>query len=249
MSRPWILGTRGSALAMWQAHRIHDRIREIDSGIEVSIVEIRTRGDHDQTTQWNASQARGVFVRELEAQLLDGTIDIAVHSLKDMPTVLPEGLALSCFPERQDPRDVLVSAAGWSIEQLPEACLVATGSPRRAAQLKAVRPDVRVRAIRGNVDTRLKKLESGSCDAVILAAAGLARLELSRLPIVPIAPEVLLPAVGQGALAVQTRSDDRERIDLFARLDDSAVRLCVETERSCLRKLDAGLKATLTSTS
>lgn len=243
MSGVWRLGTRGSPLARWQAQRVRDRVLGAGLASEVRLIEIATLGDRDATRMWRPEDPRGVFVTALEEALEDGRVDLAVHSAKDLPSATPAPFRLAAFPERHDPRDVLVTGDGKALDELPGAAVVATGSPRRSAQLRAARPDVEFRAIRGNVETRLRKLEEGRCDAVVLAAAGLDRLGLSRVPRRPLSPEICLPAAAQGALAVEVRAGDAAREAALAQLDDPEVRCAVETERACLRVLDAGCLA------
>jgi hydroxymethylbilane synthase len=186
---------------------------------------------------------RGVFVAELEQALLAGEIDIAVHSLKDLPVEETPGLAIAAIPRREDPRDALVARGGLSLVQLPPGAVVGTGSPRRACQVAALRPDLRIKGIRGNVDTRLRKVDEGQYDAVVLAAAGLSRLGCLNRATEVFSPDVFLPAVGQGALAVQVRADDQEAYEVAAALDDAATRAAVTAERALERRLGGGCHA------
>jgi hydroxymethylbilane synthase len=189
----------------------------------------------------------GVFVKRIEEALLADEIDLAVHSLKDMPTEQPEGLTIAAVPERHDARDALISVEGWKLDQVPSGTRVGTGSPRRRCQLLHFRPDLKVVPIRGNVDTRLTKLEKGEVGAVVLAVAGLERLGLDRLPMQPIAIDVCLPAVGQGALAVEIRADDPRSADLVASLNHAPSMARVEAERAFLRRLGGGCLAPATA--
>ena len=204
------IGTRGSHLALWQARRVIELLRDAHPATGYRIVEVSTRGDRDQDTPLHLTGGVGFFVKGLELALLDDEIDLAIHSLKYMPSRVPAGLALGAIPERGDPRDALVSQTGAGLNGLPPGALVGTGSPRRKAQLLGLRPELNVADIRGNVDTRLQKLKTPNYDAVVLAAAGLIRLgrEDQITEILP--PETVLPAAGQGALAIEIRADDEQ---------------------------------------
>jgi len=242
MGRKIVVGSRGSKLALIQAESIAARIREADPSIDVSICRIVTRGDRNRNVQLDRMAGIGVFVRELEEALLDGRIDLAVHSLKDMPTQMPSGLCLTAVAERLDPRDVLVSR-GEKLSELASGARIGTGSLRRAVQVKACRPDLEVGSIRGNVDTRLRKVADGEFDGVILAAAGLKRLgwEDKINEYLPVAH--FLPAVGQGALAVETRSNDREVIEAIAPLNHLPTWQGITAERAFLSALGGGCRA------
>jgi hydroxymethylbilane synthase len=237
------LGSRGSALALWQARHIAARLAEAWPGLDVAITIIKTEGDQRLDVPLTASGGKGVFVKEIEDALLGSTIDLAVHSLKDLPTDTPAGLTLAAIPVRHDPRDALISASARRVADLPQGAVVATGSPRRRCQLLAVRPDLKFTLVRGNVDTRLRKLEQGDFDALILAVAGIERLGLTAAPYTPIPLDVCLPAPGQGALALETRADDAESRRLVAVLDDPATASCVVAERAFLAALGAGCLA------
>ncbi len=225
------LGTRGSALALAQSGMIARAIER--RGTPVELVTIRTSGDV-ATGSLAAQGGKGLFVKEIEEALLRGQVDLAVHSLKDMPATLPAGLALVATPLRADARDVVVSAAGVGLERLPAGTRVGTSSLRRRALLAAVRPDLAVVELRGNVDTRLKKLASGEVDAVLLAAAGLARLGLAPSGAVPIDAARFVPAIGQGILALEARSDDVRVHAIVAALDDPTTRAAATAERAFL---------------
>ena len=237
-----IIGSRGSQLARWQAHWIQTRLEQLGEQCRIEI--IRTTGD--KITDVALSQVgaqvggKGLFTKEIEEALLAGAIDIAVHSLKDMPTELPDGLTLAAIPEREDPRDALI---GRKLEDLPAGARVGTGSLRRAAQLRALRPDLQIEDIRGNVDTRLRKLDEGRYDAIVLASAGLRRLGLENRIAEIFDPSVMCPAVGQGALAVETRDDDGAAFQIAKRLEDSATRSAVTAERAVLASLGGGCQA------
>jgi hydroxymethylbilane synthase len=239
-----IIGSRGSKLALWQAEWVKARLGELRPQLEVSIEIIKTSGDVLKHEPLAVIGGKGVFTKELEEALLRGRIDIAVHSLKDLPTVLPSGLVIAAVTEREDARDALVLRTGLtlthpSIKNLPESAVVGTSSPRRLAQLKHLRPDLSVKELRGNVDTRLRKLDAGEYDAVILASAGLLRLGLSERISAPVEIEEMLPAVGQGALGIETRAE-AETVGLLAPLEDGETRAACEAERSLLRALGGG---------
>jgi len=246
------IGTRGSALALWQAHHIADRLAHLH-GVEGELVRIRTAGDRMQSApvaQMNEvigaeSGGKGIFIKELEDALLAGTIDLAVHSMKDVPTEIPDGLAFPAITRREDPRDCLISRSGRSLKGLPAGARIGTSSLRRQAQLRHNRPDLEAVDLRGNVDTRLKKLDAGEFDAVVLAVAGVNRLgAISRVTQVMNA-DVMLPAVGQGALGIETRADDAPTSDLVAALDDAESRACVTAERALLHELQGGCQVPL----
>jgi hydroxymethylbilane synthase len=245
MARPLVIGSRGSKLALWQAEQARERLKLLSPGIEISIEIIKTTGDV-KNDPLSVIGGKGVFTKELEDALLDDRIDMAVHSLKDLPTILPDGLSISAICEREDARDALVLRAGLpadleaSLATVPEGAVVGTSSQRRLAQLKALRRDVTVRDLRGNVDTRIRKLDEGQYDAVILASAGLLRLGLkdrisARIPITE-----MLPAVGQGAIAIETRSDDEFTVRTTSKLDHHETRVACLAERAFLRGLGGG---------
>jgi hydroxymethylbilane synthase len=240
-SRTLRLGTRRSALAMAQAGRVADALR--GKGHEVALVEVVTDGDRSPASLTELG-GTGVFVTELRRQLLGGAIDLAVHSLKDLPTAAAEGLVVAAVPLREDARDALVSRDRTPLNQLAQGATVGTGSPRRAAQLRALGLGLHVVAIRGNVDTRLRRVAAGDLDAVVVAAAGLARLGRLDEAAELLDPGQLLPAPGQGALAVECRADDESLVDGVRRaLDDVATRAAVTAERAVLAALEAGCTA------
>ena len=202
---------------------------------------LTTKGDADRDASLDTFGGEGVFVKELERALVSGEIDAAVHSLKDLPTSLPDGLAIASVPERVDARDALISRAGAGLDDLPTGARVATGSPRRRAQLQHYRPDLRFTGIRGNIDTRLKKLEEpDGPDAIVLAVAGLQRLGWTDRISEILAPEVCMPAVGQAALAIETREDDQPTLEAARRIDDLPARRAVTAERSFLHRIGGG---------
>jgi hydroxymethylbilane synthase len=241
-----IIGSRGSQLALWQAHWVQARLEEL--GQESRIEIIKTTGD--KITDVGLSQigaqvgSKGLFTKEIEEALLARTIDLAVHSLKDMPTELPAGLTLAAIPEREDPRDALI---GRALENLGPGARVGTGSLRRAAQLRARRPDLQIEDIRGNVDTRLRKLDEGRYDAIVLASAGLRRLGWENRITELFNPGVLCPAVGQGALAVETRDDNGAAFQMARRLEHTESRTRVTAERAVLAALGGGCQAPIGS--
>ena len=234
------VATRGSALALRQTELVAAALQARWPGLGIELVTVRTTGDRDQSAPI-ASLGDGVFVRGVEAELLAGRADIAVHSAKDLPTAEPPGLVLAAFPARGDPRDVLVSRAGGTLADLHSGARLGTASPRRAALARALRPDLDVALIRGNVDTRLHKLNDGEYDALVLAAAGLERLDRAEQVSEYLDPRSWVPAPGQGALAVQCRTGDvAER--LLAPMDDAATRAAVTAERAVLRRLGSGCR-------
>jgi hydroxymethylbilane synthase len=236
---PAILGTRGSKLALVQAEECAKTLHE--SGIEVEVRIIRTTSEHLPDTPLAIIDQRDVFTRQLDEALLSGEIDLAVHSLKDVPTELPVGISLSAVTRRRDPLDVLVSDERYTLDDLPHEAVVATSSLRRKAQLLHYRPDVEVVGIRGNVDTRVRKMGEGAADAVVLARAGLERLGLDA-PHTVIPPDMVLPAVGQGALAVATMGDHPLRVPIREALNHEPTERAVLAERAMLRTLEGGCR-------
>jgi hydroxymethylbilane synthase len=232
------IGSRGSALALWQARFIAGRLAE--RGVESEIVVIKTSGDRFQYAQVASIGLKGVFIKEIEEALLDRRVDLAVHSMKDVPTEDTEGLEFPAVCEREDPRDALVSRRGETLASLPPGARVGTSSLRRQAQLRHARPDLQLLELRGNVDTRLRKLEAGEYDAIVLARAGLDRLGLSERISELLEPDVCLPAVGQGALAIETRREDDELNELVGRLNHGPTRAAVTAERALLAALQGG---------
>jgi hydroxymethylbilane synthase len=241
VSRVLVLGTRGSKLAMTQSATVA-RALELAAGVSVTLVEISTQGDRSSAAIEQLG-GTGVFVTALRERLLAGDVDLAVHSLKDLPTGPAPGLVVAAVPLREDPRDALVARDGLTLNELPAGARIGTGSPRRAAQLRALGREFEVVPIRGNVDTRLGKVGSGQLDAVVLARAGLARLgRLADITEV-LDPLTMLPAPGQGALAIECRSDDAELATMLALLDDAGTRAAVLAERTLLAELEAGCTA------
>ena len=238
---PLLLGTRASALAQWQAQWVAARLIELGHAVE--LVPIVTHGDRNQQAKIGSIGAQNVFTKEIQQALLERRIDLAVHSLKDLSTEPVEGLALAVVPRRGPVDDVLVWPTGGGIESLAEGAIIGTGSPRRRSQLHHVRPDLRIHDIRGNVDTRLAKLEAGRYDAIILAEAGLRRLGLERWIGETMPRDIMLPAVGQGALGIETRADDRAARAAVASLDDAPTHAAVTAERAMMAALEGGCLA------
>lgn len=238
-----VLGTRGSRLALWQANRVADLLRRRWPDLEAEVRTIDTRGDRRPDVSIPELGGKGVFTAELEAALLQGEVDLAVHSLKDLPTELPDGLATLGVPERADARDVLVWPGGdGGVDELPDGCVVGTSSLRRQAQLLARRPDCSVEPIRGNVETRVEKARGDDYDAVVLAAAGLLRLELDAAVTAYLDPPEWLPAPAQGALGLEGRSDDEATRTTVAAVQDPGVAAEVTAERAFLAEVEGGCR-------
>jgi hydroxymethylbilane synthase len=237
---PLRVGTRGSRLALWQADHVAARLEASHAGLRVERVIVRTLGDRRPEASLAEIGERGVFTREIEDALRKGSIDLAVHSLKDLPTRIAEGLELGAVLEREDPRDAFLSPVAPRLAALPEGARIGTSSLRRRAQLLALRADLKVLDLRGNVPTRLEKLERGECDAIVLARAGLLRLGLEGRIAEVFEPETLLPAVGQGAIGVQVRAGEPRVAGLVAALDHGPTRLATAAERALLARLEGG---------
>ena len=238
--RELVIGTRGSKLALWQAEWVHGRLRQLEPCLSVSLRRIKTTGDKILDTPLAAIGGKGLFIKEIEDALLRGEIDLAVHSMKDVPTRLPEGLEILAIPEREDPRDALISRDGATLDRLVAGARIGTSSLRRQAQLLNVRPDLSIQILRGNLDTRLRKLEDGEYDGIILAAAGIRRLGWTDRVTEYLSPDVCLPAIGQGALALEGRADDTFVRDVAARLEHRPSRMAVTAERALLERLEGG---------
>ncbi|ELC7280511.1 hydroxymethylbilane synthase [Aeromonas veronii] len=234
------IATRKSPLALWQANFVKDRLEALHPQLQVELVPMSTQGDKILDTPLAKVGGKGLFVKELETAMLEGRADIAVHSMKDVPVEFPEGLGLHTICEREDPRDAFVSNRFKAIAELPQGAVVGTSSLRRQCQLRAARPDLVIRDLRGNVNTRLAKLDAGEYDAIILAAAGLKRLEMAHRITAFIEPEQSLPANGQGAVGIECRLDDVELHALLAPLEHSETRARVLTERAMNRALQGG---------
>jgi hydroxymethylbilane synthase len=240
--KPLRIGTRASALARWQAESVQAQLAAL--GCAAALVLIRTSGDEDRQTPLRLLGGKGVFTKEIETALLENRVDLAVHSMKDLPTTLPDGLVIGAIGRREDVRDALISRERQALKDLPHGARVGTSSLRRQAQLRNRRPDLQLVDVRGNVDTRLAKLERGEYDAVVLAKAGLDRLGMSGRITEALAPDVCLPAAGQGAIGIEMRAPagnlDREIAIAVGQLNHAATRLAVETERAVLAGLSGG---------
>ena len=235
-----IIGTRGSKLALWQADYVEQRLREEYPGLQVTQKRISTKGDRILDVPLAKIGGKGLFTKELEEEMLSGSIDLAVHSLKDMPAKVPDGLMIAAVTKRLDPGDALVSNRFSSFSELPQGARVGTSSLRRRAQLLCARPDLTMIDLRGNVNTRLRKLDEGEYDAIVLAVAGLKRLGFADRIREVLPQTMVLPAVGQGALAIETRADDKETRDMLAFLRDDETICCAEAERSFLARVEGG---------
>ena len=235
-----VIATRGSRLALWQANHVKDSLEAVHPGLAVELNIIKTKGDIILDVPLAKVGGKGLFVKEIEEALLSGAADIAVHSMKDVPMELPEGLILGIVPEREDPTDLFLSVDYDSLENLPAGAVVGTSSLRRQAQVLAQRPDLEVVSLRGNVDTRLRKLTEGQFAAIIMATAGMKRLGLSVPKECPLAPPAFIPAVGQGALGIEFREDRKDLAEMLSFMEHRPTRICVEAERGLLAGLDGG---------
>jgi hydroxymethylbilane synthase len=235
-----VLGTRASKLALQQSHWVAEQVMRLTPGLRVELKEIRTSGDKILDVPLAKIGGKGLFVKEIEDALLTEGIDFAVHSMKDVPTQLPDGLDIVCVPPREDPRDALIAREARSLEELPQGARVGTSSLRRQAQLLHHRPDLAVDMLRGNLDTRIRKLRDGLYDAIVLAAAGLKRLGWQEHVTQYLPVKISLPAIGQGALGIEARRDDAFIISVLAKLEDKAARAAVTAERALLHRLEGG---------
>ena len=242
--KPVRIGTRGSLLAKWQAEYVRKRIFQA-TGVETEIVIIKTTGDSMQQAPFSQIGGKGVFIKELEEALLDEQIDLAVHSVKDIPTEVPSRLCFPAVCRRDDSRDALIGGQGETLSRLRHGARVGTSSLRRASQLRHARPDLDIREMRGNVDTRLRKVDSGEYEAIVLAKAGLDRLGMSGRITEVLSPDICMPAVGQGAIAVQARLKDTEISDALSPLDDNETRQSIVAERALLGALQGGCQVPL----
>lgn len=233
------IATRKSPLAKWQANHVADLLRALEPGLQVELHELMTRGDKILEVPLSQVGGKGLFVKEIEDALLNGDAQIAVHSMKDLPAIVAPGLVVAAIPTREDPRDALCSPRWKTLENLPRGARIGTSSLRRSAQLKAIRPDLQMEVVRGNVQTRLNKASEG-LDAVVLAYAGLRRLGLAEHATQVLSPEQMLPAVAQGALALEARADDAVTLARLAKLDDPETRFRVEAERGFLARIEGG---------
>ena len=239
------IGTRASALALWQAREVAARIAAQPAAPPVELVHVRTSGDQQSEVPLWQTRGQAFFTREIDRALLDEEVDVAVHSLKDLPTQLDAGLALAALLPRADPRDVLVSRSGTALAALPERARIGTSSLRRRAFLARLRPDATLLELRGNVPTRIERLQRGEYDAIVLAAAGLARLGLAQHATEYLAPESFPPAVSQGVIGICARSEDEATLRWLAALDDRDARLAASAERALLRRLEGGCQVPL----
>ncbi|GAB3259442.1 hydroxymethylbilane synthase [Chitinimonas naiadis] len=240
-----VIATRESALALWQARHIATRLEALYPGLKVELLGMTTQGDRILDVTLNKIGGKGLFVKELETALLEGRADLAVHSMKDMPMRLPDGFAIAAITEREDPRDAFVSNAYARLVDLPAGAVVGTSSLRREAQIRAVYPQLQVKPLRGNLQTRLGKLDAGEYDAIILAAAGLKRLGLGDRIKTALSPEESLPAPGQGALGIEIRADRAELLALLAPLNHAETADCVTAERAMSLRLDGSCETPL----
>jgi hydroxymethylbilane synthase len=239
------IGTRGSKLALVQSEWVRKEVQSRHPEVRVELVKIKTKGDKIVDAPLSKVGGKGLFVKEIEEALLKRDVDLAVHSMKDVPAELQKGLKLSVFPKREDPRDAFVSCLFKRVEELPQGASVGTSSLRRSAQLLHIRPDLQIVPLRGNVDTRLRKLDSGELQAIVLAAAGLKRLGLSDRITALLSPEVVLPAIGQGVLGLEVREDDQKTQDLISFLNDLETELAARAERAFLKELEGGCQVPL----
>lgn len=236
--RELVMGTRKSHLAVTQTNWVRTQLLQYHPSLSIELEKIVTKGDKVLDVTLSKVGGKGLFVKEIEQALLDNHIDLAVHSLKDMPAQLPEGLVIGCIPIREDVRDCLLSRNGWTLEELPTGSVIGTSSLRRQAQILAVRPDLIVKSIRGNLDTRIAKLRDGQFDAIVLAVSGLKRLNLCDEISEYLSIATMLPAVGQGALAIECRKDDREVLSLLQPIHDEATAIAVTAERAFLQAIE-----------
>ena len=234
------IGTRGSVLALWQANYVAEQIRRLPGAPPVELVRIRTEGDRITDKPLSEVLGKAFFTKEIEQALLDGTVDLAVHSLKDLATEMPPGLSLGAVLKREDPRDVLIARSGQSLDGLPTGASIGTSSLRRRALIGRWHPELKLVDLRGNVPTRIEKLEAGDFDAIVLAAAGVKRLGLETRISAYLPTEHVLPAVAQGAIAIQFREGDQATLDWIRPLDDPASHRAVIAERALLRRLEGG---------
>jgi hydroxymethylbilane synthase len=247
--RTIIVGTRQSALALTQTGQVVELLKQLaaEHGIacQFEIKKIVTKGDRILDVTLSKVGGKGLFVKEIEQALVDGDIDMAVHSMKDMPFELPEGLVVGAVPKREDPRDALITRGHRSLDELPQGALVGTSSLRRASQLQHLRPDLRIESVRGNIDSRLRKLDDENFDAILLAAAGLHRIGWQDRISAYLPPEICLPAVGQGALCIECRGGDAFMLDLLSRFQHEPTALAVRAERAFLGRLNGGCQVPL----
>ena len=245
MKKKIVIGTRGSQLALWQANWVKSEIEKRHPELEVSLEKIKTTGDKILDVPLAKVGGKGLFVKEIEEALLEGRCHLAVHSMKDVPTFFPEGLHLRCITEREDPRDAVFSRNNVKLMDLPKGARIGTSSLRRQSQLLAIRPDFQILQLRGNLDTRMKKLDNGDFDAIILAGAGVKRLGWADKITELLSPEISLPAIGQGALGIETPTADKYINELVSFFDHPETSYCVRGERALLKRLEGGSRHTL----
>lgn len=238
--RKIIIGTRGSKLALWQTEFVKKKLVEIFPEVEFEIKIIKTKGDKILDSPLSKIGDKGIFTREIEIELLNGEIDLAVHSLKDLPTKLPDGLTIGAVTEREDARDVLISKDNLSLYNLPQNAVIATGSLRRRAQLLHFRPDFKFVDLRGNIDTRFKKFDESNWDGMVLAFAGVNRMNYTNKISQLIPTDLILPAVGQGAIAIEVREDDHKILDMIEKINHKETELATKAERALLKRLEGG---------
>ena len=234
------LGARGSDLALIQMDTVRSMLEAVNPGISIEVKIITTEGDRNRVDPLSSFGGRGAFVSALETALVNHEIDAAVHSLKDLPSKLPEGLALAATPVREDPRDALVTRNGATLDKLPQGAVIGTGSDRRSRQVADMRPQITFSGIRGNVETRIRKVDEGGYDGVILAAAGLNRLDLDSRIAEYFNPDAVVPAPCQGIIGIECRADDRGTLGIFETIEDADVRICADTERAFIATLGLG---------
>lgn len=240
-----VIGTRGSKLALWQANWVKKKLEELYPDIRVEIEKIKTTGDKILDAPLAKIGGKGLFVKEIEEALLEGRVDIAVHSMKDVPTEMPEGLHISAICRREDPRDAFISREGVSFQDLPEGSIIGTSSLRRTVQLKALRRDIEIKTLRGNVDTRIRKLREGQFDGIVLALAGLKRMGFEEIITETFSEETIIPAIGQGAIGIETRVDDEFINERVKPLNDPLTAVSVSAERAFLAVMGGGCQVPL----
>ena len=240
MKTPLVIATRGSQLALWQADHVRRRLLALRPDLSIELLKIKTKGDVILDVPLSKVGGKGLFIKEIEEALLDGRADLAVHSVKDVPMALPEGLTLACVPEREICTDCLVSETISRFEEIPQGARIGTCSLRRQAQLLHARPDLRILPLRGNVETRLRKLQEGEFDAIVLASAGMKRLGLSARHMTHLPEDCFVPAVGQGAIGIECRVGDADLRALLSTMEHRPTRICVDAERGFLAGLDGG---------
>jgi len=240
MAREIVIGTRDSALAMWQTNWVVDNLKRLNPGYRFRVVSMKTQGDKILDVALAKIGDKGLFTKELELAMQEGEIDLAVHSMKDLPTVLPEGLMIGCICERVDPRDVVISMNRTTLAQMPQGARIGTSSLRRCAQLLNFRPDLQLEPLRGNLNTRMAKLERNNLDAIILAAAGVERLGWGDRITEHLSTDICLPAVGQGSIGVEIREEDTEVYNVVQTLNHFPSQAAINAERALLRKLEGG---------